>query len=215
MKKHYIKKALTYSTVGSLGLTVAVALQGCGDTGLPPEQSQSQNNQAQIANAAEEGLFMVIQQTGTNPDTYELAEKYPSAQGTRAILKDMEGNERILSEEELKQMAEAEAARVESGESQLAQPEASNQGLSLGETILASAAGALIGGMIANKLMGNSNFQKNQQAVNQRAQSSMSSTRNPAAGSNNAGRTNSGSQPRSGFFGGSQGGSRSNSSLGG
>lgn len=212
MNKHYIKKALTYSTVGSLGLTVAAALQGCGDTGLPTEQNQNQN-QAQIADAAEQGLFMVIQQTGTNPDTYELAEKYPSSQGTRAILKDMDGNERILSEEELKQMAEAEAARVESGESQLAQAEASNQGLSLGETILASAAGALIGGMLANKLMGNSNFQRNQQAVNQRAQSSMSSNRNPGA-NNTTNRSNS-SKPRSGFFGGNQGGSRSSSSLGG
>ena len=212
MKKHYLKKALTYSTVGSLGLTVAAALQGCGETGLPPQQAEQ--SQAQIADAAEQGLFMVIQQTGTNPDTYELAEKYPSSQGTRAILKDMEGNERILSEEELKQMAEAEAARVESGESQLAGPTAENQGLSLGETILASAAGALIGGMLANKLMGNSNFQKHQQQTNQRAQSSMSSTRNPAA--NNANRSNTSSKPRSGFFGGNNSGAaRSSSSLGG
>ncbi|PIE00809.1 MAG: hypothetical protein CSA79_02195 [Thiothrix nivea] len=213
MNKHYLKKALTYSTVGSLGLTVAAALQGCGDTGLPAEQSQNQD-QAQIADAAEQGLFMVIQQTGTNPDTYELAEKYPSAQGTRAILKDMDGNERILSEEELKQMAEAEAAKVESGESQLAGPVAENQGLSLGETILASAAGALIGGMLANKLMGNSNFQKHQQRTNQRAQSSMSSSRKP--GANNTSNRNKSSRARSGFFGGNKGGSRSSSrSFGG
>lgn len=211
MKKHYIKKAITYSTVGSLGLTVVAALQGCGDTGLPPQQGQDQS-QGQISDAAAQGLFMVIQQTGTNPDTYELAEKYPSSQGTRAILKDMEGNERILSEEELKQMAEAEAQRVESGESQLAQAEASNQGLSLGETILASAAGALIGGMLANRLMNNSNFQKNQQAVNQRAQRSMSSTRNP--GANNTNNRSSSSQPRSGFFGGNQGSNRGSSSFG-
>ncbi|MEZ5537974.1 MAG: hypothetical protein R3F02_20405 [Thiolinea sp.] len=211
MKRHYIKKALTYSTVGSLGLTVAAALQGCGETGLPPQQAEQ--SQAQIADAAEQGLFMVIQQTGANPDTYELAEKYPSSQGTRAILKDMQGNERILSEEELKQMAEAEAARVESGESQLAGPTAENQGLSLGETILASAAGALIGGMLANKLMGNSNFQQHQQRTNQRAQSTMSSTRNPAA--NNANRSNTSSKPRSGFFGGNNGATRGSSSFGG
>lgn len=213
MSKHYIKKALTYSAVGSLGLTVVAALQGCGETGLPGDQGQNQS-QAQIADAAAQGLFMVIQQTGENPDTFELKEKYPSGEGTRAILKGLDGSERILSEEELKQLAEAEAQRVESGESQLAQsPEASSQGgLSLGETILASAAGALIGGMIANKLMNNSNFQKNQQAVNQRAQSSMNSTRKPGAG-NTAGKSN--SKPRSGFFGGNKGGSRGSSSLGG
>lgn len=211
MNKHYIKKAVTYSTVGSLGFAVVAALQGCGETGLPPADGQNQS-QGQISDAAAQGLFMVIQQTGENPDTFELKEKYPSGEGTRAILKTLDGSERILSEEELKQMAEAEAQRVETGESQLAQPEASNQGLSLGETILASAAGALIGGMIANKLMNNSNFQKNQQAVNQRAQSSMNSTRKPGAG-NTAGKSN--SQPRSGFFGGNKGTSRSGGSLGG
>nr|CAA6826542.1 MAG: FIG01388762: membrane lipoprotein [uncultured Thiotrichaceae bacterium] len=211
MNKHYIKKAVTYSTVGSLGFAVVAALQGCGDTGLPPAEGQNQS-QSQISDAAAEGLFMVIQQTGENPDTFELAEKYPSGQGTRAILKGMDGSERILSEEELKQMAEAEAQRVESGESQLAQPEASSQGgLSLGETILASAAGALIGGMLANKLMGNSNFNRNQQAVNQKAQRTMSSTRKPA--SNTANKSN--SSKRSGFFGGNKGGSRSGGSLGG
>lgn len=211
MNKHYIKKAVTYSTVGSLGFAVVAALQGCGETGLPTGEEQNQS-QTQISDAAAEGLFMVIQQTGENPDTFELKEKYPSGQGTRAILKGLDGSERILSEEELKQMAEAEAQRVETGESQLAQPEASNQGLSLGETILASAAGALIGGMIANKLMGNSNFRNNQQAVNQRAQRTMNSTRKPAAG-NSAGKSN--SKPRSGFFGGNKGGSRGSSSLGG
>ncbi|MEZ5448112.1 MAG: hypothetical protein R3E89_03515 [Thiolinea sp.] len=157
---------------------------------------------------------MVIQQTGTEPDTYELKEKYPSSEGTRAILKGLDGSERILSEEELTQIAEAEAKRFEAGESQLSQPVAENQGMSLGETILASAAGALIGGMIANKLMGNSNYQQHQQRTNQRAQSTMSSTRNPAQ-TNNANRSTS-SKPRSGFFGGSQGtSSRSSSSFGG
>ncbi len=215
MNKHYIKKAVTYSTVGSLGFAVVASLQGCGETGVPTAQDQSQS-QTQINDAAAEGLFMVIQQTGQNPDTFELAEKYPSGQGTRAILKDMDGNERILSEEELKKMAEAEAQRVESGESQLAQPEASSQGgLSLGETILASAAGALIGGMIANRLMNNSNFNKNQQAVNQKAQSSMNSTRTPSA--NNTANRSQGNNARSGFFGGknNNGTSRSGGSLGG
>lgn len=211
MNKHYIKKAVTYSAVGSLGFAVVAALQGCGETGLPAAEEQNQS-QTQISDAAAQGLFMVIQQTGENPDTFELKEKYPSGQGTRAILKGMDGSERILSEEELKQLAEAEAQRVETGESQLAQPEASNQGLSLGETILASAAGALIGGMIANKLMNNSNFKNNQQAVNQRAQSSMNSTRKPASNNNT---TNKSTQKRTGFFGGNKGTSRSGGSLGG
>ena len=110
----------------------------------------------------------------------------------------MDGKERILTEEELKKLAEAEAAKVENGTSNLTQALAANSpGLSLGETILASAAGALIGGMIANKLAGNSNFQQHQQQ--QQAQSSAyqqtqrSITRN----------TNS-TKPKPGIFSGSK-----------
>lgn len=203
MKKHYIKKAVSYSMVGSLGFTVVASLQGCGvdDAQVPP---QTGGQQAEIADAAEQGLFLVIQQTGTSPDTYELKEKYPSSEGTRAILKQMDGSERILSENELKELAQAEAQRFEEGDSQLAQPTAENQGLSLGETILASAAGALIGGMIANKLMGNSNYQQHQQQQNQKARSSVSSTKNPAQSKSSTGGANK-SQPKSGFFGGNKG----------
>lgn len=207
--KHYVKKILSYSMVGSLGFTIVAGLQGCGDTKTTAETTAAPANNANnsIANAASEGVFMVIQQTGANPDTYELKEKYPSSEGTRAILKGLDGSEKVLSEEELKKLAEAEAKRFEEGQSQLSQPTAQNQGLSLGETILASAAGALIGGMIANKLMGNANYQQHQQQQAQRAQTTMSSTRNPAQ-TNNANQTK--SQPRSGFFG--SGGNPSNGS---
>ncbi|WP_298609226.1 hypothetical protein [uncultured Thiothrix sp.] len=207
--QHYIKKILSYSMVGSLGLTFVAGLQGC-DSGTPTNNANTTNNA--IADAAGQGLFMVIQQTGANPDTYELKEKYPSSEGTRAILKGLDGSEKILNEEELKKIAEAEAKRFEEGSSQLSQPTAQNQGLSLGETILASAAGALIGGMIANKLMSNSNYQQHQQQQNQRAQSTMSSTRNPAQ-TNNTSQNK--SQPRSGFFGGNQGNPSNSSKSGG
>lgn len=214
----HIKKILSYSMVGSLGLTVLASLQGC-DNNTPTQPSNSANSSnSTIADAANEGLFMVIQQTGANPDTYELKEKYPSAEGSRAILKSLDGSERILNETELKQIAEAEAKRFEAGSSQLSQPVAENQGLSLGETILASAAGALIGGMIANKLMSNQNYQRHQQQQAQRVQTTMSSPRNPAATSNTNNQNK--SQPRSGFFGGNQGKASNNSgsssgSLGG
>lgn len=210
--KHYIKKIVSYSMVGSLGFTIVAALQGCdGGQGQPP-QNGANPSQGKIAEAASEGVFMVIQQTGANPDTYELKEKFPSSEGTRAVLKALDGTERILSEAELKKMAEDEAKRVEEGTSQLAQPAAQNQGLSLGETILASAAGALIGGMIANKLMGNPNYQQHQQQQAQKAQSTMNSTRNPAA--NNTNSTQNKSQPRSGFFGGSNNSSSKGNSGG-
>ena len=209
MNKHYSRKAVSYSMTGSLGLTIVAALQGCGE-GLPPAENQQGQNSS-IADAAAEGYFMVIQQTGANPDTYELKERYPSSQGTRAILRDMNGQEQVLSEEELTKLAETEAKKLEEGTSQLSQPVAQNQGLGLGEMILASAAGALLGNVLANKLMGNRNFQQHQQRTNQRVQSSMSSTRNPAQNQ----KSNSRSQKRSGFFGGSGGSNRGSSLFGG
>ncbi len=197
MKKHYIKQVASYSMVGTLGFTIAASLQGCGDESATPPPV-NQNEQASISQGVEQGVFMVIKQTGENPDTYELLEQYPSNDGSRAILKKMDGSEQFLTEAELRQLAEAEAQRVEEGSSQLAEPVAQNQGLSLGETILASAAGALIGGMIANKLMNNQNFRQHQQAQTQRARRTISSTRNPAQ-SKRATQTR--SQARSGFFG--------------
>jgi hypothetical protein len=157
------KKALLYSILGSLGLTLVIGLQGCGQS---EESNKTTNTNGTISEASksEQGLFLIIQQTAKDPDAFIIAEKHPSSTGTRAILKDMEGNERILTEAELKKMAEAEAAKVENGTSNLTQtPATHSPGLSLGETILASAAGALIGGMIANKLAGNSNYQQHQQ----------------------------------------------------
>lgn len=210
MSKPYIKPILSYSMVGSLGLTILASLQGCGGDQPPAPPPQTPGT---ISDAAKgEGMFLVIQQTGANPDTFELKEKYPASE-TRAILKDMNGNERILTEAELKKMAEDEAKKVEDGTSKLTQPVAENQGLSLGETILASAAGALIGGMIANKLMGNSNYQQHQQHQQQRAQTSIS---RPAAGGTDARSVNQGqNQPKSGFFGNNSGAAKPGNSAGG
>jgi hypothetical protein len=205
MNKPYIKQILSYSMVGSLGLTIVGSLHGCGGDQPPSPPPQTPGT---ISDATKgEGMFMVIQQTGTNPDTFELKEKYPASE-TRAILKDMNGNERILTEAELKKMAEDEAKKVEDGTSKLTQPVAENQGMSLGETILASAAGALIGGMIANKLMGNANYQQHQQYQQQRVQPSIS---RPAAGGTDTRAVNPNQAPKSGFFGSN----RSSSATGG
>jgi hypothetical protein len=209
MSKPYIKAIVSYAMVGSLGLTILASLQGCGgdQPPLPPEKPSA----GTISEATKsEGMFMVIQQTGANPDTFELKEKYPASE-TRAILKDLNGNERILTEAELKKMAEDEAKKVEDGTSKLTQPIATNQGLSLGETILASAAGALIGGMIANKLMGNANYQQHQQQQASRAQSSISRPRSVGTDTR-AVNPNQAQQPKSGFFGNKSSGSTGSSS---
>jgi len=198
----HIKKALSYSIAGSLGLTVVSSLSGCEQ---PTANDLNGINQV----AADQNYFLVVEQTGDNPATYRIAEQHPTTGPTRAVLRDLNGIERFLSEEELKAIAEEEARRVQAGTSRLAQDgaEMSGGGLSLGETLLAAAAGSLIGGMLANSLMGNRNFQQNTQRYN--------STRPNAPTSLRSGNT---TQAKSGFFGNrssSTGGSRTFGSFGG
>lgn len=201
----HIKKILSYSIAGSLGLTVVASLQGCSDQG---GQTGLDGTSPTANSGVEQTYFLVIEQTGVAPDTYRLAEKHPTSGPTRAILRLPDGTERFLSEAELKEIAAAEAARVEDGTSRLTQDPAMHAGgLSLGETLLAAAAGSLIGGMLANRLAGNANFQRTQQ--------SYGGGRPTATISQPANRTNTAkSQPRSGFFGNS-GRTSGSSSFGG
>ncbi len=206
----HVKKVLSYSIVGSIGLTLAASLQGCSDQGVPPQGNRGFGSPQE--GAQEQNWFLVIAQTGTYPDTYQVVEKHPTTGPTRAILRDMQGNERFLSEDELRMIAEEEAARVEAGTSQLTQdPAMTAGGLSLGETILAAAAGSLIGGMLANSLARNRNFQSYQQRYG--------GGRPPAAISQPYRSAGAGKQPKSGYFGGNRGGtgypSRSYGSYGG
>lgn len=194
----HIKKALSYSIAGSLGMTVIAGLSGC-------EQAPQQQVGAQ--DAIDQNYFLVIEQTASNPDAYRVVERHPTDGPTRAILRDENGIERFLSENELKRIAEEEAQRVEAGTSRLTQDGAQmHGGMSLGETLLAAAAGSLIGGMLANRMMGNRNFQQNQQRYgggNSRPASSL--------------RTGTSTKPKSGFFGSKtgSGGTRTFGGFGG
>jgi hypothetical protein len=200
----HIKKVRSYSIAGSIGLTVIASLAGCGDQGQSPQDGQGTDN----LQSQQEGqsFFIVIEQTGTAPAAYKVVEKHPTTGPTRAILREMDGTERFMSEEELRQLAEEEAAKVEAGTSRLTQDGVmSSGGLSLGETILAAAAGSLIGGVLANKLASNQSFQRNQQRYGaSRPTATISQPRYPSS---------SAKSPRTGFFGGSQGASPSSRST--
>ena len=199
----HIKKAVSYSVAGALGLSVIASLQGCSDQG--PQPPNMSGFDAGADDQQQQNHFLVIEQTGTAPDTYRLVEKHPTTGPTRAILRMPDGTEQFLSEAELKRIAEEEAARVEAGDSRLTQdPSMHAGGLSLGETLLAAAAGALIGGMLANRLASNQNFQRTQQ--------NYGGGRPTAAISQPARQNTAKTQPRSGFFGNSSGRSSSSSS---
>lgn len=208
----HIKKVTSYSMVGSLGLTIVAGLQGCGeapqDRNAQALQEQQGGMETLQGDLQEQNYFLVIEQTAKDPDRYQLAERHPTSGDTRAILRGLDGSETILSNEELKALAEAEAKKVEEGTSNLTQAptQASASGLSLGETILASAAGALIGGMIANKLAGNANYKQHQKA-NTRPAARVSQKAQPRKAPSSTQKA----KPKSGFFGGNRSGSSSSS----
>ena len=198
----HIKKAVSYSMVGSLGLTVVAGLQGCAPD--VPEQPAAPQAQEQIAQLDQDlqaqNYFLVIEQISANPDKYELAERHQTSGPTRAVLKSMDGTEKVLSNEELTALAKAEAAKVEAGTSELTKEASASAGggLGLGEMILASAAGALIGGMIANRLSNNANAKARTNASTRPA-ASVSSANQRARSAPKAS-----AKPKSGFFGGKQ-----------
>lgn len=198
----HIKKAISYSIAGSLGLTVIAALQGCSDQG--PQVPDLSGLDATQTGGIEGSYFLVIEQVGVAPDAYRLVEKHPTSGPTRAILRTQDGQERFLAEDELKAIAAEEAARIEAGTSRLTEdPSLHAGGLSLGETLVAAAAGALIGGMLANRLAGNANFQRTQQTYGGgRPTASISQPARPQTTAAKA-------QPRTGFFANSSGRSSS------
>jgi len=73
------------------------------------------------------------------------------------------GNERFLSQEDIDTLVKDESTKVDNGTSNLTNPNGMGN-LSLGEALLASAAGAIIGSYIGNKLFGNQNYQANRQS---------------------------------------------------
>jgi hypothetical protein len=155
-KKH-IKKISSYAAVGSIGLVITAFLGGC-------ENKEYADNLALNQQQAQ-GYFIVIEEIGK--DRYKIVEQYPNPQGvTRAILRKQDGTEELLSEEDLKRLSAKEAKKVESGNSRLLQDNAelSSEGMSLGEVILASAAGAIVGSWLGNKLFSNPNYQKYQRS---------------------------------------------------
>ena len=175
--------------LGSAGVIMMSVLSGCETA--QQEQQQQQNR------------FLVIEQQ-TN-GKYIVVEEMPTDGPSRAIIreKDANGNtiERFMSEAEMKALAEQEYQKVQNGTSETVQSGDSSGGMGLAGTILAVAAGSLLGNMIGNALMNNKNFSKNAASSNKSAYSRSAASRKSAAKSSS----------RKSFFGGSS--SRSSSST--
>lgn len=200
MKK--IKKIIQIGMIGGLAAVAGGALAGCGSNN---DNSDTLN---QAANA--QGAFVVIEETA--PGQYKIKDQYPSDE-TRVVLKDLNGTERILSKEEMDALIKEEAAKIDNGTSNLTKDngQISSGGLSLGETLLASAAGAILGSWIGSKLFNNQNFANQQRG----AFSNQSAYQRSVNSFNKAGTTSSASSAKkSGFFGGGSKAVSSSSSFG-
>ena len=199
----HIKKFKELASKGVLAAIMATGLAGC-NTG----QSEQANTAVVKQNAT-----VFIEKTDQG---YKIADEFPSNE-TRVFLreKDAEGNmnERLLSQAEIDKLLKEENAKIDAGTSNLTNGNAqmSSGGMSLGEAILASAAGAIIGSWIGSKLFGSPGYNAARQgaysnpSAYSRSQSSFGGAKTGAASSG----------AKSGFFGGNKAASTAGSSFGG
>jgi hypothetical protein len=216
--KKYIKKVSNYSIVGGLGAVLVLGMSGCSDSGSNNNQNEG-NSQAFTQANAKEGAFVVIQEVGK--DQYQIVDEYPASE-TRIILKKQDGTEKILTQAEIDELVAKEAQKIDNGTSALTNPSMSDGGggLSLGETLLASAAGAIIGSYIGSKLFNNSNYQNARQNSYQnrstynRSVNSFKKSSTARTGTKSTTTSKTTSTKKSGFFKSSKSSSSSSRSYG-
>ncbi len=189
----YISTMSSAAVLGSLGITVMSVMSGCESP-----QQEAQNR------------FLVIEQQPNGK--YIVVEEHPTEGESRAIIRERDENgnvtERFMNEAEMKALAQQEYDKMQAGQSEL-NAEPSSGGMGLAGTILAVAAGSLLGNVIGNALMGNKNFQRHTNSVNRSAYhqnrmksaSQKTSSKKSFFGSK-TGSTGSSSYSRTGSYGG-------------
>lgn len=196
----HIKRLKDIGVASGVGAIMAFGLAGCGESGSTGS-SLEQTVQKQ-------GATVFIEKNSDG--SYKIADEFPSNE-TRIFLREAGADgtmsERLLSQAEIDKLLQEENAKIEAGESGLTNSTLSSGsgGLGLGEAILASAAGAIIGSWIGSKLFNNPAYQnsrqnayKNPSAYNRSVNSfNKAGTASVASKAGNSG--------RSGFFGGGSG----------
>ena len=178
---HFTRSLAQGVMLGSMGVAIAIVASGCSEN--MQQQQQAQNK------------FLIIEQL-TN-GKYVVVEEIPTNGPSRAIIRergeDGKIHERVMTEEEMRELAKQEYQRVQEGTSETIQS-GGGEGMGLAGTILAVAAGSLLGNMVANALMNNANFRQKASSINRSAYS------RSAARSSATKRT---STPRKSYFGSS------------
>ncbi|WP_104640399.1 UPF0323 family lipoprotein [Helicobacter bizzozeronii] len=191
------RKIADYAIVGGLSAVVVVTLAGCNSSDHNSHE-QKPSEQSNTSNALKKGAFVILQEQADK--SYKVAEEYPSDK-TRVVVRDLQGKERMLSDEEIQKLIKDEETKIDQGTSQLTKPasEGGGSGLGIGAAILGSAAGAILGSYIGNKLFNNPNYNQNAQRnytspqAYQRSQNTFKSPSSPAG-------TPASSAGKSGFF---------------
>jgi len=182
--------------LGSLTIGLATILAtGCGGEDPKPteQEAEGQNKILTIVEKAE--------------GQYVITDEAPTAGPNKAIITDINGTTQVLNEAEMKAFAEEEMKNVENNTSNLTSPNPpASEGLSMGEVLLAGAAGALLGSMVGNMLSSNNNYQNNQQQYNR-----SSSYQSRMGGGTSGGKASSTGASKQSFFGGSQSGASTTS----
>ena len=205
----HIKKIATYAAVGGFGAIIMAGLAGCGS-------DDGGNENALNEVAQKNGAFVIIEESA--PGVYKILEEYPSTE-TRVVLKDINGTEHVLGYDEIEDLLTHASDTEDSNtlnSTRTSDAQLSSGGLSLGETILSSAAGAILGSWIGSKLIGNLTYQAVRQASSYAHQSVYSRSSESYNKSKRRYRTSSDSSTkssgRSGFF---SGGKKSHLHFGG
>lgn len=198
----HINTIKNYAMVGGLGVMAVFGLNACDS------DNNNNNLNSTLQNTQKNGAFVIIEEQFDG--SYKVLEEYPSEQ-TRVMLKDKNGGERMLSQAEIDELIKQEEGKINAGTSELTNP--NGGGLGLGGAILASAAGAILGSYIGNKLFNNPNYQANQQRNYKSPQAyerSQNSFNNKNATSTSGTKSNAG---KSGFFSGNNAGANTNRST--
>jgi len=177
--------------LGSAGVAMMTLLSGCSQ-----QQQEAQNK------------FLVIEKQDNGK--YKVIEEMPTEGPTRAIIREKDENgkitERFMNEDEMRALAEQEYQKVQNGTSETLQDGTAQSGMGLGSTILAVAAGSLLGNMIGNALMNNKSFARNASSVNKSAYSRSKNYKKSSAKSSRksyfGGNSRRSTYRSGGFFGG-------------
>lgn len=206
-KKYFLKKVSNYAIVGGLGATLIGSFSGCEDKNANGQNGQSN---AMTSASQKQGAFVIVEKTPQG--NYQIVDEFPSSKTTIVLREN--GKDRILSQAEIDALVAQEAKKIDNGTSNLTSG-SSMGGMSLGETLLASAAGAIIGSYIGNKLFNNNNYQNNRR-TNYKSPSTYSKSVNSFnKAKSTSSRSTTSSSKKSGFFGGSRSSTSSRSSFGG